>query len=378
MRIKKFIASNMQEGKELIARELGDEAIILSNRTTKLANGASAVEIVAALDQKNVLNTNKPNPYTKSNVLSPSKPTASPTTANVVADGFSNEINKRLITEVSSLKDMLADISDSIKYKYTGTMPPALSRLYKILIDSEIGEELALELIGRVASKGVSGDFNQALEQARNYILKRITFSNPIAKLEKRQVITFVGATGCGKTTSLIKLAIVCKLLHKARILIVSTDTHKVGGLEQIQTLASIAGMAFQAAYSPEELANIVKEEDKYDIIMIDTVGKNPNNAEELASIKAFQDAANPTLSFLVLSAITSESSLLNMLNRFKKFDIHSAIVTKVDEANGLGNIISCLHKRQMPLAYFTTGQNIPDDIQPADNEVLNDYLFVV
>ena len=420
MRIKKFIASNMQEGREMIERELGNDAIILSNRNTKLPNGTPAIEIVAAIDNKNntVSNTvnntqqKKTNIYANSTVLNPTQ-----------KESVANEINRKLISEIAALKDMITDVSENVKYKYTGTMPPNLARVFKILRDSDISEELALELIGKIAVRGFAQDFNQAIGEARRIILNSLTFSNPIATVfnenskATQQIITFLGPTGCGKTTSLIKLAIVCKLLHKAKILIVSTDTYKVGGIEQMQTLASIAGINFATAYTPDELKAIIKEENKYDIIMIDTVGRNPNNIEEMQSIAAFQNAANSTLTFLVLSATASESSLVNAIKKFQavinnnirhtadnnchtaldavspektkeiphqvRYDSkvknnHSVIITKVDESSGLGNIISALNKYNLPLSYFATGQKIPDDIEPADNEKLNNYLFLI
>jgi len=379
MRIKKFIASNMQEGREMIERELGNDAIILSNRNTKLANGTPAIELVAALDNKNntVNNANsKTNIYANSTIINPSQ-----------KETVTNEINRKLIAEIAALKDMITDVSENVKYKYTGTMSSNLARVFKILRDSDVSEELALELIGRIVSKNYDKDFNQAIGEARRVILNRLKFSNPIAKIESRQIISFIGPTGCGKTTSLIKLAIVCKLLHKSKILIVSTDTHKVGGIEQMQTLASIAGISFATAYTPDELKNIIQLENKYDMIMIDTVGINPNNTEEMENIAALQKAANPNLTFLVLSATTSESALTNSINKFQPIiknsqtnasAEYSVIVTKVDEATGLGNIVSVLNKNNLPLSYFATGQKIPDDIEPANNEKLNDYLFLI
>ena len=379
MRIKKFIASNMQEGREMIERELGNDAIILSNRNTKLANGTPAIELVAALDNKNntVNNANsKTNIYANSTIINPSQ-----------KETVTNEINRKLIAEIAALKDMITDVSENVKYKYTGTMSSNLARVFKILRDSDVSEELALELIGRIVSKNYDKDFNQAIGEARRVILNRLKFSNPIAKIDSRQIISFIGPTGCGKTTSLIKLAIVCKLLHKSKILIVSTDTHKVGGIEQMQTLASIAGISFATAYTPDELKNIIQLENKYDMIMIDTVGINPNNTEEMENIAALQKAANPNLTFLVLSATTSESALTNSINKFQPIiknsqtnasAEYSVIVTKVDEATGLGNIVSVLNKNNLPLSYFATGQKIPDDIEPANNEKLNDYLFLI
>ena len=378
MRIKKIIASNVQEGREMVERELGQEAIILSNRNIKLANGATAIEFVAALDDKKLLeNKTKANAYNNSALLKNSaslKPNQN--------DGMANEINKKLISEITSLKEIVTEVSENVKYKHTGTMPPNLSRVFKIMRNSDISEELALEIVGRITMRGYANDFNQAIGEARKVILNRLQFANPIAKINSRQIITFLGPTGTGKTTSLIKLAIVCKLLHKSNILIVSTDTYKVGGVEQLQTLASISGITFTTAYSPEELSKIIKEENKYNIIMIDTVGRNPNNKEEMKGIAGFQNAITPDLTYLVLSATTSELSLINAIEKYEQIvndkEKISAIVTKVDEAAGLGNIVSALNKQNLQLSYFATGQAIPDDIEPATNEKLNDYLFVV
>jgi flagellar biosynthesis protein FlhF len=352
MRIKKIIASNVQEGREMIERELGQEAIILSNRNIKLANGATAIEFVAALDDKKLLeNKTKANAYNNSALLKPNQ-----------NDGMANEINKKLISEITSLKEIITEVSENVKYKHTGTMPPNLSRVFKIMRNSDISEELALEIVGRITMRGYANDFNQAIGEARKVILNRLQFANPIAKINSRQVITFLGPTGTGKTTSLIKLAIVCKLLHKSNILIVSTDTYKVGGVEQLQTLASISGITFTTAYSPEELSKIIKE--------------------EMKGIAGFQNAITPDLTYLVLSATTSELSLINAIEKYEQIvnnkERMSAIVTKVDEAAGLGNIVSALNKQNLQLSYFATGQAIPDDIEPATNEKLNDYLFVV
>jgi flagellar biosynthesis protein FlhF len=369
MRIKKFIASNMQEGKQLIERELGVEAIILSNRKTKTKSGIDAIELVAALDNDNKITGNKTaNPFAKSKLLN----------SIVNPDNVNSEINKKLIAEVGSLKEMLNELSDNIKYKYTGTMPETLARVYKIMRQSDINEEIALDIIGKITAKGLSNDYNQAIAEARKQILKDIKYSEPITKTDTRQIVSFVGPTGSGKTSSLIKLAIISKLLHKSKILIISTDTFKVGGAEQLQTLAGIAGINFVSVYSTDELRKILIEEKSYDLVLIDNVGRNPNNKDEMDALLELQIAAKSNQNYLVLSATTSESALKNTISKYKNFAVSSIIITKVDEAFGLGNIISAIKTNNISLGYFSYGQKIPDDIEYANSEKLNDYLFVV
>jgi flagellar biosynthesis protein FlhF len=114
-------------------------------------------------------------------------------------------------------------------------------------------------------------------------------------------------------------------------------------------------------------------------------MGRNPNNRDEIndllglqATINSMQTPFTNCYTFLVLSATTSASSMQNNIKKFSDFNVSSAIITHIDEAFGLGNIITSLSKTNIPISYFTNGQKIPDDIEQADKERLNDYLFVV
>jgi len=404
MKIKKFIAANMQEGKELILKELGNEAVILSNRPTTTKNGINAIEIVAGLENENITPQPKTNTKEQYNFINP----------NQLLTSLDSTLNQKLIAEVNTLKDMIATLSDNVKYKYTGTMNENLARVYKIMKDSDFEEEVCLNIIGKIAAKGIYNDFNSAMEEAKKQILNGITFFEPILQnTNKKQIITFIGSSGSGKTTTLIKLAIAAKLLNQAKVLIISTDTCRVGATEQLQLLTGIAGINFMLAYNPEEVNKIINEEQKYNLILIDTDGKNPNSKTDINELEELQNtiteychaelvSASPntneeipqqvrndrnavrndrqtkSYTFLILSAVNSLSSLNNNIKKFSELTINSAVITRTDEAFGLGNIITALNKKNIPISYFTNGQSIPDDIEQADNERLNDYLFTI
>ena len=53
-------------------------------------------------------------------------------------------------------------------------------------------------------------------------------------------------------------------------------------------------------------------------------------------------------------------------------------ILTKLDEANGLGNVLPLLRSSGLPLSYLTDGQNVPDDIQTADARRLAQMILGV
>ena len=69
----------------------------------------------------------------------------------------------------------------------------------------------------------------------------------------------------------------------------------------------------------------------------------------------------------LVLSSVAAARTLEQTAERFAAVGATSLMLTKLDEANGLGNVLPVLRSSGLPLSYVTNGQNVPDDIQIAD-----------
>jgi flagellar biosynthesis protein FlhF len=60
-----------------------------------------------------------------------------------------------------------------------------------------------------------------------------------------------------------------------------------------------------------------------------------------------------------------------NAADRFAKVGVTSLLLTKLDEATGLGNLLPIMRSSRLPLSYITNGQNVPADIEPADRRKL-------
>lgn len=80
---------------------------------------------------------------------------------------------------------------------------------------------------------------------------------------------------------------------------------------------------------------------------------------------------ASPDEVHLVLSSVASASSLSKTAERFAAVGTTSLVLTKLDEAASLGNLLSLLRGSRLPLSYLTHGQNVPDDIAAADKRRL-------
>jgi flagellar biosynthesis protein FlhF len=370
MRIKKFIADSLREGKSRIIKEMGEDAIILSSRNITDPKDAnkSLVEIVAAIDNM------------------PSKPSPSklPVHRDIVREqspsmkdqnDFLSQA-RQLYDEIDSIKDTLNTIAESVKYKNSSVLSPIYDKIYKALIDADFSEQYALNIAGDLSSDENINTIEEAIRKARYLITKDIKTVNPLDKGESCKTVLFFGPTGAGKTLSLVKLAIVSKLVMNANTLIISADMHKVGGAEQLETYASIASIPFKAVYSSEELQNLVSQESYRDIILIDTTGRSPKNEKALEELQDIADSIILTHRFLVQSAVVSKATFGATIQHYGKLKPDALILTKIDEAETLGNIVEQIKLKAVPVAYFTTGQIIPDDIEPAERDKLSKIIL--
>jgi flagellar biosynthesis protein FlhF len=371
MRIKKYLAKTFLEGKLAIQNDLGEEAIILSSRNIQSPEGENLLEIVAALDESTNLN------------IRPIKDKVSDTIQiNNNAEPNVNHNDNAIGTtevyaELSNLRLLINDISDNIKYRHSGSMSSEFSKLYKLLRKAELSEEFSLYIVNILSRKDFTKELPELIEEAKLIITKEILIHEQLKIIpNKTQKIMFIGMTGSGKTSSLIKIAVICKLLLKARVLIVSADSYKVGGADQLQTFASIAGLNFRSVYNGQELNGLLKNEKEYDFIFIDTPGRNYKEEQSFKALKNLIEMSEPDQTMMVLSATTSESTLTDNLKCFKSFKPNSIVLTKIDECSTIGGIVGFLAKSKLPLIYLATGQKIPDDIEPADRNKISNFIF--
>ncbi len=367
MKIKKFIVSTLQEGKAKILKELGEEAIILSSRTShKPGSDAQVIEIVAAIDDspRSAETPRRTIPRV------PVQEDALPDSREFLAG------TGQLYSEIGALKDLMVEMAESVKYKYSNILSPVLKKIYKGLILSDFSESYALNIVGRVSADKPNAGLDEALAYARSLITGNLKELPKITGRETGKIFAFAGTTGCGKTTSVVKLALVLKLAFGADVMLISADTEKVGGSDQLRTFASIASIPFQSVYSPGELSEIVSKESARDYILIDTTGRSQKDRQGLNGIHEIIKAVNIDRLFLVISCTATTTSTYQVIKAFEFMKPDALILSKVDEAVTLGSIIEAVSRFGLPLGYLATGQKIPDDLEPADLEKIGGIVL--
>lgn len=187
-------------------------------------------------------------------------------------------------------------------------------------------------------------------------------------------VVIIVGPTGVGKTTTIAKLASNSILKAKANNLprpelcLLTIDTMRVGAQEQLKKFGDILDKSVLKAESSADVQEIYeKNKDHVDYIFIDTSGYSPNDSSHISDMKTMLDVKmNPDV-YLAVSASTKTSDLQNIFRNFEPFAYESVIVTKCDETNQFGNIISILWDRHKKISYITDGQRVPRNIRYAN-----------
>ncbi len=370
MKIKKYIANTLTEGKRHIIAELGEEAVILSSRSVSIPEtGEEGVEIVAAIDEKqdaSKLVEDKRSALIKA--LTRKKA--------VNSDQSNVSESSDLREEIENIKDLVSEISESMKYRYRGFLNDGFAKLYKNLIDGGLIEKYALEVVARVSSYNQNAKYEEAFATARKLVVERIDTIRPLVKKDKRQVVVFIGHSGVGKTSSLVKIAVVNKILSKSNILLVSADTYKVGGAEQLQTFASIVSMPYKSVYKSEDLSKLLKEETDRDFIFIDTSGKSYKDSDYIQELKSFLDVIQDPIIYLVESAAVNRKTFEISIKTYDKFNPKGLILTKLDESEEIGSIVPILSRSDLPIVYMSSGQRIPEDLEPADRAKLSKLIL--
>ena len=252
--------------------------------------------------------------------------------------------------------------------------PSALFDLYTDLIEAEVDEAVARELVDRLRCEpGLeAADSRIAHQRLAQLLQSDIKVTGPIqAASGAGRVVALVGPTGVGKTTTIAKLAANYRLKEGHRVGLITVDTYRIAAVEQLRTYAEIIDLPMEVVSTPREMRDAVAKMRDFDLVLMDTAGRSPRDEVRIRELRTMLAEAEPNEVHLVLSAAASARSLVAAAEKFIPVGVTAAIVTKIDEATALGNILSLARTCKLPFSYLTDGQNVPDDINVAEPRAL-------
>jgi flagellar biosynthesis protein FlhF len=187
----------------------------------------------------------------------------------------------------------------------------------------------------------------------------------------------FVGGAGSGKTTTLVKMAAQLVVKEKKKVAILSTDSSKVGAVDQMKIYCQILNVPFAVIRNKADWEWVLGQLRNVDHVLVDFPGMPLKDLEEIHSLKALLPPEGlAPVTHLCVSATSKDADADEMAKRYKIAEPHDLVFTNLDQSAQHG-IIYNLHRRTgLPLHSFGIGGRIPEDFEPASKERVLDLIF--
>lgn len=206
-------------------------------------------------------------------------------------------------------------------------------------------------------------------------LLEAVTFDYS-KQLHPRRFVVFIGPTGSGKTTTLAKAAYLFS--HSDRSVgIITLDTYRTGAFEQISAFGNALSIPVISASAEDELLKAIERYSWKDTVFIDTMGLSPKDKElnlRLRGMLSLLDS-DRTDYVLTVSASMKEEDIMEQYSSYVSFSPSSIAVTKLDETETIGNVLSFSYSVGVPITFFTDGQKVPEDIKKASSSLLLEHM---
>ena len=239
---------------------------------------------------------------------------------------------------------------------------PALPRdeggdLVSRLLSADVCEEHARSLVKKFRENPEGKDFALWLGGRIS-----VAANNSWDALGGKRVMV-VGPTGVGKTTTIAKLAAIHAL-------------YRIAAVEQLRTYAKILGVPMDVVYEASEIPDILAKHGKPDLVLLDTAGRSQRDTRRLEELRGLYDAFLPDTVHLALPANMKYRDMLDVVERMGVVPLSHIIFTKLDETTTYGALLNILLDFARPASFFTTGQNVPNDIEVASGMRLAEILL--
>jgi len=229
-----------------------------------------------------------------------------------------------------------------------GETVPDLTRLHGALLAQGVDGAVAGALVRETAARL---DASVSLDAALAGTLARPAPPDG-------RVRVFVGPPGDGKTTVVAKLAADAQQQGR-RVLLVGTDTHRVGAQSQLETYGRVLGIPVARAAAPRHLRRALAQADA-DVVLVDTAG-----TAAAAELSALLGAAGTVVPTLVASAGTGAAAATRLRAAFGMLSPATCIITKLDLAPA-GALLGAVWHEGLPVSHLGTGPGIGDALERA------------
>jgi len=378
MKVRKFTAASSREALAKVKKELGADAVILSNRASP-----GGVEILA-LAQKDVSGVVAATPRREAPKAPPApRPLKdfAPRIESAPAPAAAGDA--KLYEELRAMRGLVERQLATLAWSEEARRHPLRAQVMRELLSAGFSAPLGRKVSAALPeAQGAPQGAAFARTWLRTVLARNLRCATEADNLvERGGVYALVGPTGVGKTTTVAKLAARCVVRFGAqRLALVTTDSYRIGAQDQLRIYARILGVPVHAVQDAAGLEQALHTLADRHLVLIDTVGMGQRDArlsEQIELLGAPRVAQRPVRRVLLLNAASQVETLEDVVQAYGRgAALDAAILTKLDEARRPGAALDCAMRHRLALAFVTDGQRVPEDIRlPVAAELVEQAL---
>jgi len=358
MRMKSYFVASVEAAMEQAREELGPEALLVNSRKAPPeAQGLGEYEVVFALVPEKA---------------------GQPATAQLRCEPAEDPVMRELARLRKQVEEMGSALTGLNAHAAAWSVPaPEFGETFSRLVEHDFSIDVARKIVklahARLEADPATWSRQSVFDAAsiagavRTELEALVSLDGTLATSDQpARVVALVGPPGCGKTSTLVKLAVRYGLASRRPVHLISADTHRVSGAEQLRTYAAIIGAGFDAVETTRNLQQTIAAHREKGLILVDTQGYAADDMEDATELARFFSRHPDIEVHVVAPASMRAADLSSVLDRFAIFSPAKLIFTRLDETRCYGAIVSESVRTGKPLSFLATGQQIPDDLEPA------------
>lgn len=359
MHLKKFEAPNTKEALALVKEEFGENAVILSTKTLDAGTDQQRIQVMAALDSDlEAAASSGPASSSQKMPYSPHSERNTHSSSPAGTPGTRTRQHAEQAVKAHGRHPRHYSPSE----QQTKTSPKSAASLNK-------KREAA---VGSSPPSSAKKPTPEEITRWRDELISRVQTSTlQVDSSGYPVILSLIGPTGAGKTTTAAKLAAWYGLKEGYKVALLSMDCYRIGATDQLRTYARIMRMPCEVAMHKEDLTRLITKYQHYDIIIVDTAGKSPYDHSHIEELEDWFSTVPGLRPYLVLSATTKKEDLKHTLEIYSYLDNAGLILSKLDETRSYAKLCQQVASSDLPVSYLTTGQKVPEDFVPASRSVI-------
>lgn len=380
MNAQTFVAKTSREALRLVRTGLGEDAVILSNRTVDgnieitalshaeyagLAQASAQPPITARqVPAPAVAAAAKPLNQEKARNPSPPRPAmVAPVSAAPVASALLPE-HQHILSEIKSMRSMMQEQIACLSWSDMQQRDPQRTRMLRDLLNAGFSPALSRQLIDKMPATADASWLSKVI----GHNLRVVAQQEDV--VTRGGVVALIGPTGVGKTTTTAKLAARAVVRYGAdKVALLTTDSYRIGAHEQLRIYGNILGVEVHAVRDSDDLRLTLSGLKHKHLVLIDTIGMGQRDGRVAAQTEMFN--ANGVQRLLLLNATSSGETLDDVVRVYHGDGVIGCITTKLDEALTLGAVLDVAVRHKLALHYVADGQRVPEDLHEVNLEKL-------